>query len=244
MTRNVLSLALLGLLPLGANAAIRWQTTTATASPFPAAVLLDQNGIALPADPGPGAVGGTGGYDGLGYFVQLIWAGPNGVVDAVNTATYVPGTSVGTEGTDDRVIDTSFIGRARTGLPGASTNPLGHIVNQTAPEVTAGNGGGSTGQSYYIRTWNATVNSGRLFDDNVFAPVAGGGLAPSAAATQYGNSSLFTTADPNDGNSEIFTAAGFSTSIPVIVPEPATASLLGLGIAGVGMAIKRRRQQS
>lgn len=217
---------------LSAHAGIRWQTTTVT-SGFPPAALTDQLGNPLPADPGAGSALGTGAYDGLGYFVQLIWAGPNGLIDPIGPG-FIAGISNGTEGTDDRIIDTAFIGLGRTGEAGSATNPLGHIVNQTGPEVSVANGGGSTGQNYYIRAFNAPVTPGRNFNDSFFNPIAGGGLGSGPLTTRYGNSALFTTVDANDGVNEVFTAAPFSTSI-VLVPEAGTA-----GLAGLGMLVLRR----
>lgn len=223
---------------LTASATIRWQTTTATASPFPAAALTDQNNVALPADPGAPPVA-NGLYNGIGYFVQLLWAGPNGVIDPINTGTFVPGVSIGTEGTDDVVIDTSFIGFTLAGAAGSSGNPNGHIVNQSAPEVTVADGGGATGQAYYIRAFNAPVNSGRLFNDSALTPVVGGGLAPGPATTHYGNSALFTTSDNNDLNPETLTAAAFSTNI-ALVPEAGTAGLAGLGLLVLRRFLRRK----
>ena len=217
---------------LTASAGIRWQTTTVT-SGFPAAALTDHLTNPLPTDPGAGSVSGTGAYDGLGCFVQLIWAGPNGQIDPVGNG-FVAGVSNGTEGTDDRIIDTAFIGLGRPGEVGSATNPLGHIVNQTGPEVSVANGGGSTGQSYYIRAFNAPVESGRNFSDSFFTPIVGGGLAPGILTTRYGNSALFTTSDANEGVNEVFTAAPFATNI-LLVPEAGTA-----GLAGLGMLVLRR----
>ena len=241
-TGNTFAVALcMGIASLTAEATIRWQTTTRTSPTYPAAVITDQLGNPLAADPGGGSVVGDVDYDALGYFVQLIWAGPNGVIDPINTGTYVPGVSIGTEGTDDVVIDTSYIGRNRTGEAGSSTNPLGHIVNQLSPEVSAGNGGGSIDQNYYIRAFNAPVEFHRLFDDNAFSPVVGGGLAPGASSTRYGNSGLFTTSDSNDAAAEVFTATAFSTNLTLpAVPEAGTAGLAGLGLLVLRRFLRRK----
>jgi hypothetical protein len=163
--------------------------------------------------------------DAVGYFVQLINAGPNGTVDLVNL-----GNPTGVGG-DDFVVDVAWFG--------AST------ISATAGKLTSQGEAHVPGHTYYVRAWNAPSPSAVVGTTTAlqFSLADGneGVLAPLATATFYGNSAPLTT--PVDGNSSdpITFNFGLVTNQPVLIPEPTSFGLLGMGFAGMMMALKRRR---
>lgn len=158
-----------------------------------------------------------------GYFVQLIFAGPDGIANPAVSS------GVGTSG-DDLVVSARWIGA------GDFVSPNGSFTAGspwTGPQEVSGS-------KFFVRAWNAPSPS---FNNTDLAA----SLVPTTA-TNYGNSGLFTSpgrdiTQPPDGIPDIqaFDAGAFSTSLtPVAVPEPGTLGLIAMGT--FGMWLFRRRK--
>lgn len=167
----------------------------------------------------------------IGFFVQLIYAGANGVADAAVNA------GVGVTG-DDVVISARWIGAGQTSAPNGRFTAGSPVANPLPPAFQYE----AAGNKFFVRAWSAPSAG---FNTTVLAS----SLVPTASDVHYGNSALYTSLAPDQDNNglndtQTFDAGAFVVNTPMVVPEPTTASLIGMGIAGVAMAMKRRRQQS
>jgi len=167
-----------------------------------------------------------------GFFVQLIYAGANGVADsAVNAGVGVTG--------DDVVISARWIGAGQTTSPNGRFTAGSPVANPLPPAFQYE----AVGNKFFVRAWSAPSSG---FNTTVLAA----SLVPTTSPVYYGNSALYTSLAPdqnNDGlnDTQTFDAGAFVVNVPLgVVPEPTTAALLSMGVAGIGMALKRRRQQS
>ena len=143
--------------------------------------------------------------EGSSWLAQLIWAGPNGQIDA---ATQVAG---GTSG-DDVVVAYKWIG---FGVPGVLGQGRWQCSGVNGYENLRGDGA-----CYYIRVWEAP-SSGVL------------GLAPTGA-TYYGDSELFTVQNFGLGLPETFQPAAQPTwhPIPALDQRNFTVTVLGVPADG------------
>lgn len=195
-----------------ATPALQWQITSTTS---PSSSLTDGNNVALTGSKTSAIIG---------CFVQLLWAGGNGVADAINFG------NLDGHGGDDQVLAWGFVGYG-TGLgttAGYFNSGSSTVTGRAAPVsiFTVGV------DNFYIRTWNAPASSSNNYNLG-YAPIGANG-----SATAYGNSQTHTLADNPTYDNWALTS-GFKTDQPLVVPEPATLALMGLGLAL--MAIRRRR---
>jgi len=221
--RKILPSLLATLAATSSFAAINWQTTTGGVT------IKNIDGVTPLV---------AGRDDAVGYFVQLIFAGANGIIDPVNT-------TVGSNGVsgDDVVIDVSWIGN---GL--SSTPPAGVLGQQTeggtVPVTLAPN------NRLFVRAWNAPWSGAVVGTTAALQLQTSDGTESAAIVTAsptlaYGNSALQALSPTYSAiDTVVFNIESFSTDTLVNVPEPTTAALLSMGFAGVTMALKRRRQRS
>lgn len=152
----------------------------------------------------------------VGCFVQLLWVGPNGVIDYA----WDDGGD-GTWTTDDLVIGKIWVGYA-VGEDGYFSS----VYEQEGinPEVIEG-------RVYFGRVWNAP------------SPDFAAGKIPSGPGVQYVNSptwqypSYWPTFDDFDltGQSDLNT-----TLYPLAIPEPGVLALIVLGLVGLRFTRKSR----
>lgn len=218
-----------------ASAALAWGTA-------PGETIKNTDGITLlPGDSAAPPVA-EGRYDGLGYFVQLLWDQDNDGPDAID---FTPnGVLLGTEGNvgGDVVIGSAYINR------GGTVDFAPGIV-PVQPSVTEQGTAGSN-QSYFMRAFNVAAPTTAPWKSSTspgFDSALPGALPVPSGATHYGNSALFTTSVANATTTETALFAGFSTTLPVsttVIPEPTTAGLLGMGMLGVIAALRKHKQQA
>lgn len=203
---------------LSASATINWRSDTTTVG----YLLRDIDTTPL-----------TNGSSGTaGFFVQLLRDGGNGLADPTNSTI---GGITGATG-DDVVVDVAWIGSG-----GIGTGTAGVLRNQQ-------NEAHLDGGRYFARIWNApTAVTYTLTDGNEgtaipLFDIATGANPVTSKPLRYGDSALFAAT----GNSTVINQMDFQAVASNVyhVPEPTTATLLAMGVAGVGMALKRRRQQS
>jgi hypothetical protein len=180
--------------------------------------LVQANGIAWNSAAGwcnyaNGSTPLTGGANGsIGCFAQLLWVGPNGLVDSA----YNTGTGVGSS--DDVVIDYNFMGFGVGGADGFFG----------ANSLTEG-GNIQSNRDYFIRVWSAPSAN--------FAS----GLVPTSSTNRYGNSATWTyhsvlpTFDTFDGSS----VADINTTLSPI-PEPAMLGLGIVGLISLRLFGRKR----
>jgi PEP-CTERM motif len=174
-----------------------------------------------------------------GSFIQLLWAGPNGLIDAASSA-------VGSNGAggDDVVIDVAWLG---IGL--SSTPPAGVLAQQPEGGTSPVNLGPNN--VIFARAWNAPWSGAvsgttaalqlQVSDGTESTPIV-----TTSTSLRYGNSNTLQLSGTYSSIDTVtFDINAFSTNIPLtVVPEPTTAGLLGMGILGVIAAMKKRKQQA
>lgn len=212
LKKAIIALSASVLASVSVQADISWFTRYVTAGD--ADYITDSNGTTrLPA--GANAT--------VGYFVQLIDAGINGVPD---TATL---TGNGAGG-DDVVVDVAFLGQS------SFTPEAGRLNSQSVTEPNPLAVPPERGQRYFVRAWNGISSSFTANNPASLIP----GLSP---GLRYGNGfvsgspagTLFVPTSLNDiTNTETFRVGAFSTTLTA-VPEAGTA-----GLAGLGMLVLRR----
>jgi hypothetical protein len=155
----------------------------------------------------------TGGANGsIGCFAQLLWVGPNGLIDSA----YNSGTGVGTS--DDVVIDKNFMG---FGVGGAN----GFFG---ANQLTEG-GNIQSNRDYFVRVWSAPAAD--------FAA----GLVPTSSTNRYGNSSIWTyhSVLPTFDTFDASTVSDINTTLSPI-PEPAVFGLGIIGLISLRLFGRKR----
>lgn len=154
----------------------------------------------------------------IGCFVQLLWVGPNGVIDpAVAGAPGLYGTELG----DDVVVDWRWVGAGAAGgddgwFSGGEAYEGGDIVS---------------GRYYFARVWSAPASD------------YGNGYVPICLTNKYGNSSLwqYPRSNPVLDDFDITYDGDINTTLsPLAIPEPQVVLLLGVGAAVVRTRMRRR----
>ncbi len=219
--RTLIALAPLLLAGHCATASISWSSTGTIVGP--------SSNVASPTNfttPLTGNAANTS----LGFFVQLIYAGPSGLPDpaAINTGDGVvagANLSIAPPGVyDDVVVSTRWIGALHFTLPNGrftAGSPW------TGPQEVAGS-------KFFVRAWSAPA-----FDYN-------SGLVPQLPLVYYGNSALFTSPGPDINGDTIpdiqaFDAGAFTVNrLAVAIPEAGTAGLAGLGLLLLRRFLRRK----
>ncbi len=146
-------------------------------------------------------------------FVQLVYAGLNGVADSANK------TGTGAM-TDDVVVATTYIGK---NMPTSQANSAGRF-NMSGISYGYDNTTYVDGSKFFIRAWDLPAtdyNAGTVPTDGY-----------------YGNSQIFTVSKYSINQLDQFVlTSDFSTTLQAI-PEPGA---LVIGLAGVGLLVGYRR---
>jgi hypothetical protein len=189
-TKLLASLLFTGLASPWASAAINWKTGTGV-------VLTGSDGttpLAASRD------------DAVGCFIQLLWAGPNGVIDPA-----AGGNGANGAGGDDVVIDVAWLG---IGL--SATPPQGVLAVQ--PEAGTSPVNLQPGQVIFARAWNSPWSGAQAGTTSAQQLAVGDGSESSAiisanSGLRYGDSQTLTL--PGDYSSEssaTFDIHAFSTT--------------------------------
>ena len=163
-----------------------------------------------------------------GYFVQLIYAGANGVADAIPSPNSLGDTAVQN---DDVVAATRWVGAGRF-VDGAGKFNAG---SPFADDVVG---------NYFVRAWAGISDDSALVTSA--DPTARVPSAINGTHWWYGDSAVF--ANPGDGagvpqiNSHDFSSTGqiVANNLVQNIPEPSTFALLGIG--GLLVVSRMRRK--
>lgn len=147
----------------------------------------------------------------VGCFVQLLWVGPNGVIDPA----YFDGGD-GTGPTDDLVVSKIWVGYG-----------VGEDGYFNAVELYDGDPI-IQGRTYFARVWNAP------------SPNYAAGKIPTGPGVQYANSPtwVYPKIRPTFDDFDITYAGDLNTTLTPI-PEPAALALVACGLLGLRLTRKK-----
>jgi len=180
---------------------------------------------------------------GGGYFIQLLRAGGNGVIDAipatVNNAAELE-SNFAAQG-DDTVLATRWMGAGTPPFPGGTAGTW------SAGGTWSDANDGAT-ENYFVRTWvGASADTGKVGTGDADAPIPAARTDGGVDYWWYGNSALVAyTADapgaPPGISSVDFTASAFVANQMVqVIPEPSTWALLSLGGVLAFARVRRKK---
>jgi hypothetical protein len=186
------------------------------------------------------ALQGSAFLSSAGYFVQLLRAGGNGVIDAipatVSNAAELE-SNFAAQG-DDSVISTRWIGAGRF----ADTNGKWNAGN---PWGDANDG---ATENYFVRTWvGISPDSGTVSTGGATAAIPGARTDGGVDYWWYGNSAIMDyTADapgapPAIGAVDFTTSAFTANQMVQVIPEPSTWALLSLGGVLAFARVRRKK---